>query len=754
MKLPIVRTMQCGFGALVVILFVVGALTYRGIIASTTTARWAQHTNEVLEHLADLRSAAENIEGGYRDFALSGDSRFLQASRTSVSLAEQELTTLRALTVDNPAQQRRLGVVTDLTKRMVQRGDPILRLSHTGGTEIAASDVRDLTSDSTMEEFRAATREMKNEEEELLHERNAEAEREYRRTKTALIGGRSLALLIAVISGWLVPRAYAARARAEAAFISSEERLRILIEGAHEYAIFMLDLRGVVVSWNAGAERIMGYMADEIIGQHFSRFYPQEDLARGKPDEELRIAATTGGSAAERWRVRKDGSGFWSHLVIRATRNSSGALLGFSEISHDITERKETEARYRGLLEAAPDAMVVVNEAGSIVLLNLQAEKQFGYRRDELIGRQVATIIPRGFAERLLADGTRSAAEALAQQIGTGITIQGRRKNGSDFPIEIMLSPLEGPDGILVTAAIRDITARVQSEEREYGLQQQLRESSHQAGKAEIATGVLHNVGNVLNSLGIANSTALRDLRALRVDRLQQTSSLIRDHRGTLAAFLTDDEHGRNLPDYLAALTEHFAGNVQAAHAEMNTIDQLLHHLRDIVTAQQASAKLGGSREPVDLKELAEAALLLQATELAHIEVVRLYEDVPTITTDRHRVLQILLNFLSNARDAIHVTATSPGRIVVRLCRDGDHALFSIEDSGVGMSEELISRLWRFGFTTKQEGHGFGLHNSANAARAMGATIDAQSDGQGKGSRFVLRLPIDSSSQLPLGLAA
>jgi PAS domain S-box-containing protein len=137
----------------------------------------------------------------------------------------------------------------------------------------------------------------------------------------------------------------------------------------------------------------------------------------------------------------------------------------------DISVRKEAEkhlaqmeGRYRGLLEAAPDAMVVVNKAGEIVLLNVQAEKQFGYNRDELLGKTVKSIIPEGFAERLIADGLRSVEDALAQQIGTGIELTGRRKDGSDFPIEIMLSPLESPEGILVTAAIRDISVRKRAE--------------------------------------------------------------------------------------------------------------------------------------------------------------------------------------------------------------------------------------------------------------------------------------------------
>jgi PAS domain S-box-containing protein len=164
-------------------------------------------------------------------------------------------------------------------------------------------------------------------------------------------------------------------------------------------------------------------------------------------------------------RVRKDGSRFLASLTFTALRDPAGNLRGFSEFSHDLTESKESEAKYRGLLEAAPDAMVVVNQGGEIVLLNVQAEKQFGYRRDELVGQKVKNIIPQGFAERLIADATRSVADALAQQIGMGIELSGRRKDGSEFPIEIMLSPLESAEGILVTAAIRNISARKKSEQ-------------------------------------------------------------------------------------------------------------------------------------------------------------------------------------------------------------------------------------------------------------------------------------------------
>ena len=252
---------------------------------------------------------------------------------------------------------------------------------------------------------------------------------------------------------------------AEDALRESEERYRMLIDGVRDYAIFMMDPQGRILSWNAGAERIKGYKADQIIGHNFSRFFPPADIERGRPQEVLRTTAAIGRHEEQGMRVRRDGSRFLANVTITALRDPSGNLRGFSEFSHDLSESKESGAKYRGLLEAAPDAMVVVNQAGEIVLLNVQAEKQFGYSRDELVGQKVTNIIPEGFAERLIADGTRSAAEALAQQIGTGIELSGRRKDGIDFPIEIMLSPIENAEGILVTAAIRDISARRRAEE-------------------------------------------------------------------------------------------------------------------------------------------------------------------------------------------------------------------------------------------------------------------------------------------------
>jgi PAS domain S-box-containing protein len=244
----------------------------------------------------------------------------------------------------------------------------------------------------------------------------------------------------------------------------SEERFRLLLESIKDYSIVMLGPQGLVSTWNKGAERITGYRSHEIVGRHFSHFYPQGDVVHGKPEHELAVAVAEGRCEDEGWRVRKDGTKFWAEVVITPIYDDSRNLSGFSKVTRDVSGRREAERKFKDLLEAAPDAMVVVNQGGEIVLLNLQAEKQFGYRRDELLGQEVKNIIPEGFAERLIADDLRSAEDALAQQIGTGIELTGKRKDGGEFPIEIMLSPLESAEGILVTAAIRDISVRKAAE--------------------------------------------------------------------------------------------------------------------------------------------------------------------------------------------------------------------------------------------------------------------------------------------------
>jgi PAS domain S-box-containing protein len=253
----------------------------------------------------------------------------------------------------------------------------------------------------------------------------------------------------------------------------TEEDLRSLasIVACSDDAIVGKTMEGIITSWNAAAERIYGYSASEAIGQPVTMLVPL-DRSDEVPRllERLKRGETV--DHFETVRVRKDGKQVQIEVTVSPIRDALEIIVGASTIARDISVRKaaekhliQMEARYRGLLEAAPDAVVVVNQNGQIVLLNFLAEKHFGYQRDELLGQNVKNIIPKGFAERLATYGIATPGDPILPQRGAGIELDGRRKDGSDFPIEIMLSPLDTADGILVTASIRDITGRKQRED-------------------------------------------------------------------------------------------------------------------------------------------------------------------------------------------------------------------------------------------------------------------------------------------------
>jgi PAS domain S-box-containing protein len=458
------RGVHLALGAAILASFVVGAISYRSMAASTESDRWVRHTHEVLEKLQNLLAAMQSMESSYRGFALTGKESYLDSYRASIASAQQGEAAVRNLTGDNPKQEILVPTLERMTAQKIQFGERVISLRQTTGLEAAADAVRSGPGERIMDEFQGVVRQMHDEELRLLMLRDATAKRRFGQTKTVLILGTVLGLLIAVAAGWSLKRDSSGGELAEEVLRQCEEKYQMLLDEVQDYAIFMLDPQGIIVSWNAGAGRIKGYRGEQIIGHNFSCFFPPEDIKRGRPEEVLRVTAANGRHEYQGMRVRKDGSRFLARIIFKALRDPAGNLRGFSEISRDLSESKQSGEKYRGLLEAAPDAMVVVNQGGQIVLLNVQAEKQFGYHRDELVGQQVKNIIPEGFAERLIADGTRTAAQALAQQIGTGIELYGRRKDGSDFPIEIMLSPLESAEGILVTAAIRDISVRRDAE--------------------------------------------------------------------------------------------------------------------------------------------------------------------------------------------------------------------------------------------------------------------------------------------------
>ena len=586
------QKVRLAFGSAILALLVVGAISYHGIVVSRESDRWVRHSHEVLGDIQDLRLAWEGISSGGRGFVLTGKEPYFDGYRASVSRIERDEIAIRGLTMDNPEQQRQFPILEDLIVNRIRRAELVTGLRRSQGLAGAVAAIEDGPDEQMTAEFQVLAAGLQKEELRLLALRDADTRRRLRQTKTNLTLGVLLGLLIACSAGWSALRVSSAREMTEKALRDSEEQYRMLVDGVQDYAILMLDPQGRVVSWSAGAERVKGYKAEEIIGRNFSCFFPAEEIKQGRPEAVLRYTAASGRHEEHCVRVRKDGSLFFALVTMAALRDRDGKLRGFSKITRDISEHRESEARYRGLLEAAPDAMVVVNQGGQIVLLNVQAEKQFGYRRDELAGQKVKNIIPEGFAERLLADGLRSAEDALAQQIGTGIELRGRRKDGSIFPIEIMLSPLESAEGILVTVAIRDITVRkgveadlMQNIEALNLSNEELIKATHAA--REMALEMTHS----------AQHDALTGLpnRLLLNDRLGQAIALSRRHRCEVGVLFLDVDGFKHINDSLG----HSIGD--------RLLQSIATRLVDCVRAPDTVSRLGGDEFVILLPEVRQA---------------------------------------------------------------------------------------------------------------------------------------------------
>ncbi len=247
-----------------------------------------------------------------------------------------------------------------------------------------------------------------------------------------------------------------------------QERLRLLVDGVKDFAIFMLDGDGRVTTWNAGAERLKGYKAEEIVGAHHSRFYVPDDVEAGKPRRALAIAEREGRYEEEGWRVRKDGSRFWADVVITPLRDPTGALVGYGKVTRDMTDHQRATEKFRLAIEAAPTGMIMVSGRGRIVLVNAQVEKLFGYPREELIGQQIEVLVPERFRARHPWLREAFFGDPKSRPMSAGRDLFGLRKDGAEVPIEIGLNPLETPEGRFVLSSVVDIAERKRGErERE-----------------------------------------------------------------------------------------------------------------------------------------------------------------------------------------------------------------------------------------------------------------------------------------------
>ncbi len=313
-----------------------------------------------------------------------------------------------------------------------------------------------------------------------------------------------------------------------------------------------------------------------------------------------------------------------------------------------------------------------------------------------------------------------------------------------------------GPDRYMgFVVALIDITQRVKAEADKDKLNRELQSLSRQAGMAEVATGVLHNVGNVLNSINTASSQAARLVRTSRLSSLQKAEQLIREHEDDFATFVADDPRGRQLPKYISQIAKTWEEEQTQVLSELEELTKHIDHVKHVINVQQEHAKSSTVTQEVQMLLLIEdgIATIAPALRNAKIELVRELETVPIIHSDPHKIMQILINLLSNAKHAVLDSKALHPKIVTRCIATDSHLEVSVTDNGVGISPENLARICQHGFTTKKNGHGFGLHSCALLAKELGGELKFTSPGVNQGATFTLVLPkVNLSSVSERGL--
>ncbi len=297
-----------------------------------------------------------------------------------------------------------------------------------------------------------------------------------------------------------------------------------------------------------------------------------------------------------------------------------------------------------------------------------------------------------------------------------------------------------------------DITARKQSEAALEKSHQELIDVSRQAGMAEVATAVLHNVGNVLNSVNVSVSLAGERVQRSSIGALEKVAALLREQAADLPGFFASDSRAARLTPFLEKLGKRFRKDQEALLEEMNSLAANVDHIKQIVAMQQSYARVAGVVETLPPAELLEDALRLNAGafERHKVEVVREYGEVPPIPLEKHKIIQVLVNLIRNAKDACHESERPDKRVWLRIARNGGGFIhITVADNGIGIPAENLTRIFEHGFTTRSEGHGWGLHTSALTAKELGGRLRAESDGPGQGATFTLELPVGEKEVLP-----
>lgn len=419
----------------------------------------------------------------------------------------------------------------------------------------------------------------------------------------------------------------------------------------------------------------------------------------------------------------------FQHIVL------AGETIGTLYIASDLTELSERRTRY-------------VLISAQVLLISSLVAYLIASRLQRVISDPILSLAETATKVAADKDYALRASKRGADELGSLVD----RFNDMLDEIQRQAQSLRGANDQLEhrvqerTRQLREEVAEHQRAREELTqAQRQLVDSSRQAGMAEVATSVLHNVGNVLNSVSVSAEMAAAKVRKIRLGSLKNVTDLLRQHEGDLAGFLTHDPRGRELPGYLIKLTESLAEPQRSVLEELEVLRKNIEHIKEIVAAQQSLARSRGVLESLSVEELVEDALRINQAGLNRheVELVREFSPVPPLLTDRHKVLQILVNLFSNAKYALS-KINREKRMIVRISPHGPAGVrIVVADNGVGIAPENLARIFQHGFTTKAEGHGFGLHGGALTAKELGGQLAVSSPGVDQGAVFTLDLPLE-----------
>lgn len=484
---------------------------------------------------------------------------------------------------------------------------------------------------------------------------------------------------------------------------ASDGRFRLLLEGIKDYAIFMLDPSGRVISWNSGAEQIKGYKAEEILGQHVSLFHPPESAARGWPKYELEVARKEGRFEDEGWRVRKDGSPFWANVILTALRDARGKLRGFSNITRDLTERRrqeeslrQSEERFRLLVDGIKDyAIFLLDLEGRVVSWNAGAEAIKGYRAEEILGRHFSVFYP----PESIARGWPEHELRVARKVGRFEDEGWRlRKDGSAFWANVIITALYDRDNRLYGfgKVTRDMT--------EHKRMRDLEEAKRQIN--EFLAMLAHELRNPLAP--IRNAVSLMQMGGL-------SSSMLEWYRCVIDRQVT---HLTRLVDDLLDVSRITRGKItlQNQPVEMSlVVDGAVDSCRPLIEERKHTLEVCLPAEPL------------------------------WVEGDLTRLSQILLNLLNNA--AKYTPEGGTLRLTVET--EGGQVVVRVLDTGLGIPAELLPRVFELflqgdrSLDRAEGGLGIGLTLVRRLTEMHGGSVEAHSDGPGRGSEFVVRLPLE-----------